>query len=57
MDFESPQAADVAVRALQAQGVQAQMAKVTHPPRVYLLSEIDVVIYVSICRDVFCDWC
>lgn len=28
VDFESPQAADVAVQALQAQGIQAQMAKV-----------------------------
>ncbi|XP_013399973.1 RNA-binding motif, single-stranded-interacting protein 2 isoform X3 [Lingula anatina] len=28
VDFESPQAADIAVKALQAQGVQAQMAKV-----------------------------
>lgn len=28
VDFESPQAAEVAVGALQAQGIQAQMAKV-----------------------------
>ena len=28
VDFESPHAAEMAVKALQAQGVQAQMAKV-----------------------------
>ena len=28
MDFESPHSAEIAVKALQAQGVQAQMAKV-----------------------------
>lgn len=31
VDFESPQAAEVAVGALQAQGIQAQMAKVGIP--------------------------
>lgn len=28
MDFDSPEAADKAVKALQTQGIQAQMAKV-----------------------------
>ena len=30
VDFETNQAAEVAVQALQAQGIQAQMAKVSH---------------------------
>lgn len=40
VDFESPVAAEAAVKALASQGVQAQMAKVCYMPRVnlYLLS-------------------
>lgn len=40
VDFESPVAAEAAVKALASQGVQAQMAKVCYMPRVnlYLIS-------------------
>ena len=50
VDFDSPQAADKAVIALQAQGVQAQMAKVhvRSPP---LRS---VVYQLTVCVCVFC---
>lgn len=36
VDFESPVAAEAAVKALANQGVQAQMAKVCYMPRVNL---------------------
>ena len=38
VDFDSPQAAEVAVKALQSQGVQAQMAKVIYQKHILILN-------------------